>query len=254
MHYVNPISNSKIKEIQKLHQKKYRQESGLFLAEGIKSVEECLNEQIEIKEIYVTENVKLKSIPNFAIVIPENIMKKISTTDSVCEILAVAKKKIINPAEIKKRNKLALFENISDPGNLGTILRSASAFGIDAVILFGNCVELYSPKVIRSAVGNFFKTPVILIHTIEELNKLFPEHKKISTALSIKNNISLKELAIINKYIIMFGAEAGGLSKDLINISCKNARLDMAKNVESLNLSVSAAIVFYELFINAKEG
>ena len=241
------VSNNKIKEIVKLHQKKYRDETGVFLAEGIKAVEEVLNENIEIIDLFVLENVNLKNAPSCLKLINENIMKKISTTSSVCEALVTAKRKPVNKERFKNLKRIALFESISDPGNLGTILRSASAFKIDGIVLFSDCVDLYSPKVIRSSAGNFFKTPIIKIDNISELKDLFPAHKLISTSLSKENNITLKECGKIDKYIIMFGSEAKGLSKELINISEKNIKLEMNNNVESLNLSVCASIIFYEL-------
>lgn len=238
------ISNNRIKEIIKLHQKKYREETGLFIVEGLKSIQELIEAKIEIIDIFAVKEFKL----NFKYsIIKENIMKKLATTSSPCEILAVAKQKPANN-EIKKAKKVILVNSISDPGNLGTIIRSAAAFGVEAIILFGDCVDLYSPKVIRSTAGNFFKVPIINISEINEIKELFPNHKLVATALSKENNISIKECANYDKYIIMFGSEAKGLNQDLIKIADKNIKLEMTNNVESLNLSVSASIVLYELF------
>ena len=245
MQSVTTISNNKIKEIQKLHLKKYREESGLFLAEGIKAVLELLNENVVITELFATKT--FENIKNQITIIDEKIMKKISTTDSPCEIIAIAKKKEIDKKTFSQLNKIALLDRISDPGNLGTIIRSAAAFGIEGIILYSDCVELYSPKVIRSTTGNFFKLPIISISNSAKLKELLPNHKLIATALSETNNISLKECAKIDKYVIMFGSEAKGLCADLINISDNNIKLNMTNNVESLNLSVCASIIFYEL-------
>lgn len=249
MHSVKNLSINKIKEIVKLHQKKYRDESGLFIAEGQKALEEIINSKIELVEVYATDKFQ-NNIDVPITIISENEMKKISTTSSPCEVLTIAKKREYSINQITSKNKIILLDSISDPGNLGTIIRSAAAFDIDGIILYGDCVELYSPKVIRSTTGNLFKTPVISIRNIDDINKYFNNHKIIATALSEKNNISLKEAANIEKYIIMFGSEANGLKKELIGISDKNIHLEMKKNVESLNLSVSASIIMYELFIN----
>lgn len=247
MHSVDNISNNKIKEIIKLHQKKYRDDENLFIAEGFKAIEELEKEGIEIKEIYALKNTNISTIKFPVIFIEESIMKKISTTDTICEILAIAKKKNYAPDEISKKNKIILLDSISDPGNLGTILRSAAAFGMDGIILFSNCVDIYSSKVIRSATGNLFKTPIVKIKTIDELNEHFKNHTKVATSLSKENNISLKECSKLGKYIIMFGSEAKGLSKELSQIAEKNIKLEMRNNVESLNLSVSSSIIMYEL-------
>lgn len=247
MHSVRNISNNKIKEIIKLHQKKYRDEFKLFIAEGENAFEEVLKEKIEIVNIYALETFRPKIKTDKITVISENEMKKISTTASACEVLVIGRQK--EPSfDIINGNKIVLLDEISDPGNLGTIIRSAAAFNIDGIILFGNSAELYSPKVIRSSAGNFFKTPVTFIKSKEELKKLFPNHTLISTALKKENNITLKEAKEINKLIIMFGSESQGLNSGLINSADKNIVLNMAKNVESLNLSVCASIIMYELF------
>ena len=175
-------------------------------------------------------------------------MKKISTTSSPCEILAIAKQRKFEKSKFKNFKKIVLLDSISDPGNLGTIIRSAAAFGIDGIVLFSDCVELYSPKVIRSTAGNFFKVPIVNIKTESELKELFSSHTIIATALSKENNISIKECKNFDKYILMFGSEATGLCKELLKIADKNIKLEMTNNVESLNLSVCASIIFYEIF------
>lgn len=238
------LSNNKLKELVKLHQKKYRDETGLFIVEGLKSVQELIEEKIEIIDIFATKEFNINHKYS---IIKENVMKKLTTTTSPCEILAIAKQ-TTTENETKKANKVILLDSISDPGNLGTIIRSAAAFGIEGIILFGDCVDLYSSKVIRSTAGNFFKVPTMKIKTTKDIKTYFPNHKVIATALSKENNISLKECAQIDKYIIMFGSEAKGLSKELTQITDKNIKLEMTNNVESLNLSVSASIVLYELF------
>lgn len=248
MHSVKTVSNNRIKEIVKLHQKKYRDEQGLFIAEGFKVLEEIVQSNIEIVEIFALKTTDISEVKQPITIVDETTMKKISTTDSVCEILTIAKKKKNDIKSFCKLNKLALLDSISDPGNLGTIIRSAAAFNLDGIILYGNCVDLYSPKVIRSATGNFFKIPIIQIRNRDELIENFKSHRKIATSLSKENNIEVKDCAKINKFIIMLGSEATGLCDDLTKISDNNIRLKMNKDVESLNLSVSASIIFYEIF------
>ncbi len=248
MSNLKSISNNEIKEIVKLHQKKYRDEFGLFIVEGIKAIEELIENNIDIKQIYA---IKAFEKEQYTVkIIDESIMKKISTTSSTCEILAVAKKKEYKINDFIKKNKLILLDSISDPGNLGTIIRSASAFGIDGIILYKDCVDMYSSKVIRSAAGNFFKIPIIAIKDTEELKSNFKNFDKIATALYKKNTNSIEECKNIKKYIIMFGSEANGLSNELIKLANKNIILKMNNNVESLNLSVSASIIMYQLFLN----
>ena len=250
MHSISDISANKIKEITKLHQKKYRDESGLFIAEGKKALEEFLTSDVEIVEIYALKGLENVNSKLPVKIIDEKSMKKISTTSSVCEVLTVAKKKIIDLKKFQTYKKIVLLDEISDPGNLGTIIRSAAAFNVDGIILFGNCTDVYSSKVIRSTAGNFFKTPIVEIKSIDELKQNFPSYKLIATALSKENNIEIKDCNKYDKYIVMFGSEDNGLRPELTKIAERNIKIEMSKNVESLNLSVSVSVILYELFKN----
>lgn len=247
MHSINELSNNRIKEITKLHQKKYRDELGLFIAEGEKVLEELLNSNAEIVDVIALKGKEIKYNIKKIKYVDESVMKKITTTSSVCEVITIAKKRSVSFSDITKKKKLVLLESISDPGNLGTIIRSACAFGIEGIILFGNCVDLYSPKVIRSCTGNFFRLPIVQINNIEELNEELKEYTKIATSLSKENNIEIRDCNNFEKFIIMFGAEAKGLSNELTNITEKNIKIAMKNDVESLNLAISASIIFYEL-------
>ena len=248
MHSINSASNAKIKETTKLHQKKYRDEKNLFLAEGKKFLEELVESNVKIKDVFVVEGFDSAGMNLPLNVVSESVMKKLSTTESVCEVLAVAEKRTINKKDFSLYKKVLLLDSIADPGNLGTIIRSAAAFGFDGIVLFGNCVDLYSSKVIRSSAGNFFKVPVISVKSVEEIEELFKNSLKIATLLSDKNNIKLEECSKNSNLLVMMGCEASGLSLELAKIADKNLKLDMAKGVESLNLAVSASIIMYELF------
>ncbi len=247
MYLKNPVSKNKLKEIVKLHTKKYRDKSDLFIAEGFKPLEEIIANNVEIIDIFALKGADISGIKIPVTIIDETVMEKISTTNSVCEILTVAKKRKYAPDILCNLNRIILIDSISDPGNLGTIIRSASAFNIDGIILYNNCVDLYSTKVIRSAAGNLFKTPIFYIKNIQELQRYTQNHKIIAASLKEENNISFEKCANLDKYIIMFGSEAKGLSSELTNLAEKNIKIEMKKNVESLNLSVSVSIILYEL-------
>ena len=241
------FSKNRLKEIAKLQQKKYRESQGLFIAEGEKVLDELLDRNIEIIEVYSLKQINNKKIKVPVHIIDEISMKKITSTESASSIVTVAKQRKEDIALFKKLNRLILIDSIADPGNLGTIIRSSAAFGVEGIILYGDCVDLYSPKVIRSACGNFFKIPILKIKSKEDLEQNFKNHIKVSTSLSKVNNIDLEYCKQIEQYIIMFGAEARGLSPDLTSIAEKNIKLDMKNNVESLNLAVCVSIILYEL-------
>lgn len=249
MDEITSVNNQNIKEITKLHQKKYREANDYFLVEGKKALEEILNANIEIKDVFLLKNSNLNEQldANKVTIVTEPVMKKLSTTDSIPDVITIAKKPIYNIADLTKLNKIALLENIKDAGNFGTIIRSAAAFGIDAILLTGDTVDIYNTKVIRSAAGNFFKLPILEIE-INDLRNTFKDFKFISTGLKCAQNITLSEPKKLNKTIFMFGSEADGLSQKVLDLADNNLVLDMNDNVESLNLAVASSIVFYELF------
>lgn len=278
---ITSVNNELVKEVAKLKQKKYRDESKKFLLEGFKAIEEAFKSGIEIEQVFVEKskydnlNSRLGFLPQQEpltqisnahsshrnstlsrkgrgdsleiILTTEPVLKKISTTDSAPEAVAVAKQKIFTLEDIKSAKKVVLLENIKDLGNLGTILRTAAAFSQDAVILYGDTVDLYNPKCVRSAVGNLWKTPVVQIKDFEVLKNAFASFEKVATLPLAKDTVNLKGFGAKSPYLIMFGSEADGLSQELINFATKKVTINMKSDVESLNLSVSVGVVLYSL-------
>ena len=138
-------------------------------------------------------------------------------------------------------------ENTKDLGNLGTIIRTSVAFGADAIVLYGESVDIYNPKCVRSSVGQLWKIPIIEIKDFDELAEIFDKFERIAT-LPRSNNL-LKTFKPNLPTLVMFGSEADGLSDDLIKFSTKSVKIEMATTVESLNLATSAAVILYEIFI-----
>lgn len=250
MNEITSVSNEKVKELSKLHQTKYRNDSKYFIVEGKKSLQDIIDAKVQIRDIFALKSdfEKLNIKSDKVTLCSEPVMKKLSSTDSPSNIITVALKPEIDINNIKKLKNIALFENIKDAGNLGTIIRSAAAFEIDAIILYGNTVDIYNPKVIRSCAGNFFKVTILEINSLNQLQSEFFDFNFVSTALSNTNNVQISELDKAKKNIIMFGSEAEGLTLELSSIAKQNILIDMDKKVESLNLSVAASIVFYELY------
>jgi len=246
---ITSINNELVKQTVKLQQKKYRDEEKKFLLEGFKPIEEAFNAKLDIEKVFVLKEKKdkYKFLKEKCILTTEPVLKKISTTDSAPEAVAVAKQKTFTLNDIKDAQKVVLLENIKDLGNLGTILRTAKAFSQDAVILFGDTVDLYNPKCVRSAVGNLWKLPVVQIKDFEILKKQFGNFEKVATLPQSKNTINLKDFKATPPYLIMFGSEAEGLSQKLIDFSSQKLTINMSPEVESLNLSVSVGIILNSL-------
>lgn len=244
---IKSVNNELVKETAKLLQKKYRDRKNLFLLEGFKAIEEAHNCGIEIKQVFVLKEKaeKYKFLNKELILTTEAVLKKISAADTAPEAVGIAEQKHFSLNDIKNCKKIVLLENIRDLGNLGTILRTSAAFCADAVILFGDCADLYNPKCVRSSVGNLWKIPVVEVKNIEDL-KIFEDFQRIAT-LPHTNNL-LKNFVPQTKCFVMFGSEADGLSDEIIRFSTDSVKIEMAENVESLNLSISCGVVLYKLF------
>lgn len=250
MQEITSVNNDLVKETVKFQQKKYRDKENKFLLEGFKSIEEAFNAGIEIEYAFVLKEKaeQYKFLGDKVILTTEPVLKKISTTDSAPDAVAVGVKKHYDNSILNSAKKVVLLENIKDLGNLGTILRTSTAFGADAVVLFGSeCADLYNPKCVRSSVGNLWKIPVLYIRDIQELEKYFSDFQRIATLPRAEKY--LKDFKCNDKYLIMFGSEADGLSDELVNFSTDSVKIEMASSVESLNLSISCAVVLYKLFL-----
>ncbi|MBE7709176.1 MAG: RNA methyltransferase [Cyanobacteria bacterium SIG32] len=244
---ITSLNNDLVKETVKLQQKKYRTEK--FLLEGYKAIEEAFNAGIKIDYAFVlSEKAEEYAFLGDKIILTnEPVLKKISTTDSAPDAVAVGYKKVYDKSYLKNAEKVVLLENIKDLGNLGTILRTSVAFGADAVVLYGESVDLYNPKCVRASVGNLWKIPVVEIKNFAELKQMFGGFERIATLPRTNNH--LKSFDVKLPCVVMFGSEADGLSDELINWATNSVKIEMASTVESLNLSVSCAVVLYKLFV-----
>ena len=246
---ITSVNNQLVKEVIKLQQKKYRTESGLFLLEGYKSVNEAYNSGIKLDQVFILSEKadRYNFIKQDLILTNDAVLKKISTTDSAPEVVAVGKQPENNPEILRNSDKVVLLENVSDAGNLGTIIRSAVAFGIDSIVLFGDTVDLYNPKCVRSTVGNLWKINIVHIKDLKSLKEYFSDFDRVATLPLVTNSVMFNDWKPSEKTLVMFGSEADGLSDELKNYATTNLTIEMSENVESLNLSISAGIVMHRL-------
>lgn len=245
---ITSVNNEIVKNTAKLQQKKYRNSEKKFLLEGYKSIKGAFDSGIIIEKIFVNKN-KIQEYnfaKNILIETTEPVLKKLSTTETAPESVAVGIQKIYDFDVLKKAKKVVLLEEIKDLGNLGTILRTAVAFQAEAIVLYGDSTDIYNPKCVRASVGNLWKIPIFQIKDFNLLEQIFGKFQRIATLPRSKN--FLKNFDIKFPALIMFGSEAAGLSDELIKFSTNSVKIEMAETVESLNLAVSVSIILYELF------
>ena len=235
---ITSVDNKRIKEVSKLNNRKYRKEMGLFLVEGSHLVEEAYKHNL-LKEVYSLDE---NDYPNNNVV-SENVMRKISSLDTVPNIIGVCKFKI----EKELGNKLLILDNIQDPGNLGTIIRSAVAFNVDTIVLSKDTVDLYNPKVIRATQGMIFNINIITRDLYSFVSNLKKENYKVYST-NVVNGSEVKNIERCEKCAIIMGNEGNGVRKELQDISDANIYIKMNPLCESLNVGVATSIILYELY------
>lgn len=239
-------SNPKIKKWTKLKQKKYRYQSLEFIVEGEHLVLEAIKMKA-VKEILVKEgstlhlNQEYDGISNIYI-LKENLFNQIASTETPQPIMAVCEMKTLS---IQNLNRLLLLDRVQDPGNLGTLLRSAVAFGFDGVVLGEGCVDLYNEKVIRSTQGAIFKMP-ILNQNLQETIVYLKEQGIQVFGTSLQNGRPLNEIETTKKMAFILGNEGSGVSQELLTKTDGNIFIEMSENIESLNVSIAGSIIMYQ--------
>ena len=229
---IESLSNAKVKNWNKLKEKKYRDEAGLFLIEGDHLIKEALKKQMVVSTIGLNETYDYTVNPE--------ILKKISSQKSGTKEIAVVKK--IEEKKVEG-DKILILDNIQDPGNLGTIIRSAVAFNISTIILSDDCVDLYNDKVIRSSEGMIFNINIVRKKLIEIIPKLKENGYTIyATTVNGKGYFEND-----SKIALVIGNEGNGIKEDILNLCDKNITIKMNKECESLNAGVAASILMYEL-------
>lgn len=242
------ITNKKIKEIQELKTKlKARRETGLFVVEGERIVKEMPEDHL--KELYVSEEfASLHSDPARGEILPDKIFEKLSDTKTPQGILAVMRKPSFSPETIfsKKKGLFLILEAIQDPGNLGTIFRSAEGAGADGIIVVKGTTDIYAPKAVRSTMGSIFRVPHFFTETIGEAAELLRSHgvRLYSAELSGEKRYDSADYRSASAFLI--GNEGNGLSEEARKLSDEGIRIPMGGSLESLNAAVAASLLLYE--------
>lgn len=238
---ITSLNNEHIKELNKLKEKKYRDQECLFLLEGEHLVIEALKHNT-IEELIVLEDTSFESDNIKTTIVSKEVMKKLSSMDSYPSVIGVSKK--IEEKEIG--NKVLILEDIQDPGNLGTMIRSAVAFDIDTIILSPKTVDLYNSKVIRATQGMIFSINIV-VKDIEETIINLKENNYIIYGTTVDNGTDVKDISKEEKFGLIIGNEGSGMSDKIKSLCDKNLYIKMNDKVESLNAAVASSILLYEL-------
>ncbi|MDR2616284.1 MAG: RNA methyltransferase [Endomicrobium sp.] len=244
---ITSAQNSIFKEALKLQDKKFRDKNNSFLVEGKKQVGE-IPKDWNIKQIFISEKYKnnAKSVKN-AIVFSDHLFNKLSTTKSPQGIIAVLEKKHYKIEDvISNMGMFIILENIQDPGNLGTIIRSADAFAFKAVFVSKRSTDIYSNKTLSATMGSIFHLPVVDNIDIQNLVKLLKKEKFTIFAASLKGKKHLNTVKIPKKSVFVVGNEANGIKNETENLADELIKINMHGGCQSLNAAIAASIIMYE--------
>lgn len=259
MQKITSKDNPNIKLYQKLSSgKKYRRENGMFILEGVRLVADAIKENAELHSVFVTESCLEKlsqhgealNFPESAKVflIPDEIGNKMSATESAQGVFAICRAldKTSFSGTIKSGGRYLLLHSVQDPGNLGTIIRTADAVGVDAVFL-ADCCDLYNPKVVRSTMGSLFRLNVSEVK-FDEVFQLFEERGVPTFAAVIDTDaVSLTDCDFTQGGAVLIGNEGNGLPREVSEMCTQKLTIKMQGNVNSLNAAMAAGIIMWEL-------
>lgn len=259
---ISSPSNERIKTVVQLQSKaSVRKKQKLFVIEGIKMYDETPVEQLEltyvsekfyddyIKTGKISENTKKRLNNKEYIIVADNVFKNMSDTVTPQGIMAVVKQNEYKLSDILKEEQCQIFmvlESLQDPGNMGTIIRTAEGAGIAGIIVNKETVDVYNPKVIRSTMGSIYRMPIVVSDDLETTLDELSDQGVTLYAAHLKGDVYYTDGQFTGSSAILIGNEGNGLSDKISSKAHKLVKIPMEGEVESLNASVAAAILMYE--------
>lgn len=250
MKHIESESNASLKQWKKLHTKKEREKSGTYLIEGPHLIEEAIKsgaklqhviieEQFELNEAWLKEKFTLWSVPS-------KLMKQLSETEKPQGIIAVCEMMDQNENLIKKNGRYLLIDGVQDPGNLGTIIRTADSAGLDGVFLGEGTADLYNGKTVRSTQGSLFHLPIVKADLLEIVQQC-KEMNITVLSTSLQEAVDMRKAPEVEGFALIVGNEGAGVQEALQQESMMNVKIPIFGSAESLNVSVATGILLYEL-------
>lgn len=238
--FITSVSNPKVKKVVELHQKKGRKQHGLYIIEGFHLIEEALKFDVEFENLFIEENQTMPNVSCNVYIVTPDVMKKMATTKTPQPILGVVKK---STPQIVEQNGIVYLDDLQDPGNIGTILRSSVAFGMKHIVFSPQCADIFDSKVVRSAQGAHFQMTYDVC-TPEMIKLRYASHQLVVSTLDA--SVSLSSFKPNMQWVLVVGNEGNGVKMQLQEMADAKIKID-AKGMESLNVAVATSICLYEM-------
>ena len=255
MQIISSKDNELIKHIKKLKDKKHRDESNEYIIEGVKLIEEAVKENARIKKIIVCEDTtRTYEIPTHimyeiakyeCVYVTDKIFASITQVTNPQGIMAIIEKGDTDAQIDYTQDIIVALDDVQDPGNLGTILRTVDSIGLNQIIVSKGTADAFNSKVVRSTMGAIFRVKIIEVENLPQAIKEMRRHHFKLMVTSLQTDNSIYDIQF-NKKIIVIGNESNGVSKEIQEMADEKAKIPMLGKTESLNASVAAGVVMYE--------
>lgn len=256
MQVISSKENEIIKNIKKLKEKKYRDLNNEYIIEGIKIIQEAIQENAKIKRIIICDdceknsNISQEMMYEIAkyecIYVTNKIFTSLTDVKNPQGIMAIVEKNNVKEEEIDyNQDIIVALDDLQDPGNLGTILRTVDSIGINQILVSKGTADSYNPKVVRSTMGAIFRVKIIECEDLEKTLKEIKKHKFEILVTSLQTENSIYDIKY-NKKVIVIGNEANGVEEKIQNMADVKVKIPMLGRTESLNASVATGIILYE--------
>ncbi|ALX48255.1 TrmH family RNA methyltransferase [Lentibacillus amyloliquefaciens] len=241
---ITSLQNAKVKQWMKLHKRKGRTKYGEFLVEGFHLIEEAYRSGWRITEIILEDGLDTPEwYSQFPLItVNKKVMQQVALTETPQGAAAVVE---MNELQENAQEKVLLIDSIQDPGNLGTMIRTADASGFDAVVLGNGTVDMYNDKVIRATQGSLFHIPVLQADLSEKIPELQTDDGFTVLASALEDARLFTEVNVPDKVALIVGNEGLGINEDILRLADKLVKIPIYGQAESLNVSVAAGILMY---------
>jgi RNA methyltransferase, TrmH family len=249
MKFIESVQNPTVKQWKKLHTKKEREKTNTFIVEGFHLVEEALKKSDVIQQVIIDQEAIVPASINLdhveTVYVTTQVMKAICHTETPQGIAAVCKQVTINKT-VEAHEKWLFIDKVQDPGNIGTMIRTADCAGLDGVILGAGCADLYNSKTVRATQGSLFHLPVLRGDLSQWINKC--KEKEIPVyGTSLKDGVPYQEIETRQSFALIVGNEGEGVSKEILQQTDENLYVPIYGQAESLNVALAAGILMYYL-------
>lgn len=253
MKTIKSKDNATYKAAVKLTKKKYRDRSGLYLLEGVKPVRDAFLTGVKIRNVFLCEGTETPAglCDAFLIELPEPLFQALSATETSQGVIAVAEKRLYSAEAFERElsagdDNIIIMDRVQDPGNIGTIIRTAEAAGYGGVIMICGSGDVYAPKVVRAAAGSLFRMPVTEACDAACAVRVAKRAGKRLVVTDLRAEMDCFTADLTENIALVIGNEGCGVSQALLECSDIKVRIPMAGSIESLNAAVAAGILMYQ--------